>query len=210
MSNSLTGGSHIFISLSQTTRLLKLRRNVVKLSLYQHFTKTLIFSVLGKLDFCVQLYTVWDIQYCSLLCFISISISILSILFSLYNIPCMDNQTIQVCGLSVSEYLSLHLLMIVILWEKVLWLSVWVWYAFLVCQGWRDLWVDDAFWRLLFSTILLVIMVLLRPSVNSQRLEEWIEYDRYRKCCIREGFHIIKASKVADQSQFRVGCQCSK
>lgn len=36
-------------------------------------------------------------------------------------------------------------------------------------QGWRDLWVDDAFWRLLFSTILLVIMVLLRPSANSQR-----------------------------------------
>ncbi|XP_023267877.1 transmembrane protein 87A-like, partial [Seriola lalandi dorsalis] len=35
--------------------------------------------------------------------------------------------------------------------------------------GWRDLWVDDAFWRLLFSTILLVIMVLLRPSANSQR-----------------------------------------
>ena len=29
--------------------------------------------------------------------------------------------------------------------------------------------MDDAFWRLLFSTILLVIMVLLRPSANSQR-----------------------------------------
>ena len=40
-----------------------------------------------------------------------------------------------------------------------------------VLQGWRDLWVDDAFWRLLFSTILLVIMVLLRPSANSQRSE---------------------------------------
>lgn len=40
--------SHIFISLSQTTRLLKLRRNVVKLSLYQHFTNTLIFSVVGE------------------------------------------------------------------------------------------------------------------------------------------------------------------
>lgn len=41
----------------------------------------------------------------------------------------------------------------------------------LFTQGWRDLWVDDAFWRLLFSTILLVIMVLLRPSANSQRSE---------------------------------------
>lgn len=39
---------HIFISLSQTTRLLKLRRNVAKLSLYQHFTNTLIFSVVGE------------------------------------------------------------------------------------------------------------------------------------------------------------------
>ena len=39
---------HIFISLSQTTRLLKLRRNIVKLSLYQHFTNTLIFSVVGE------------------------------------------------------------------------------------------------------------------------------------------------------------------
>lgn len=34
---------------------------------------------------------------------------------------------------------------------------------------WRDLWVDEAFWHLLFSTILLVIMVLWRPSQNNQR-----------------------------------------
>ena len=44
-------------------------------------------------------------------------------------------------------------------------------------QGWRDLWVDDAFWRLLFSTILLVIMVLLRPSANSQ----WSGVNRKRR-----------------------------
>ncbi|XP_060735866.1 transmembrane protein 87A-like isoform X2 [Tachysurus vachellii] len=91
----------IFISLSQTTQLLKLRRNVVKLSLYQHFTKTLIFSVLASL-----IFLVWTTRQ----------------------------------------------------------------FKFVDCQsGWRDLWVDDAFWRLLFSTILLVIMVLLRPSINSQR-----------------------------------------
>ncbi|XP_027028652.2 transmembrane protein 87A-like isoform X2 [Tachysurus fulvidraco] len=91
----------IFISLSQTTRLLKLRRNVVKLSLYQHFTKTLIFSVLASI-----IFLVWTTKQ----------------------------------------------------------------FKFVDCQsGWRDLWVDDAFWRLLFSTILLVIMVLLRPSINSQR-----------------------------------------
>ena len=36
------------MSLVQTTRTLKIRRNVVKLSLYRHFTNTLIFAVLGK------------------------------------------------------------------------------------------------------------------------------------------------------------------
>lgn len=91
----------VFISLSQTTRLLKLRRNVVKLSLYQHFTNTLIFSVLASV-----IFIIWTTRQ----------------------------------------------------------------FKLVKCQsGWRDMWVDDAFWRLLFSTILLVIMVLLRPSVNSQR-----------------------------------------
>ena len=36
------------MSLVQTTRTLRIRRNVVKLSLYRHFTNTLIFAVLGK------------------------------------------------------------------------------------------------------------------------------------------------------------------
>ncbi|XP_078145604.1 transmembrane protein 87A-like [Centroberyx gerrardi] len=91
----------IFISLSQTTRLLKLRRNVVKLSLYQHFTNTLIFSVVASIIFIIWTTKVFKLVECQ--------------------------------------------------------------------TGWRDLWVDEAFWRLLFSTILLVIMVLLRPSANSQR-----------------------------------------
>ncbi|CAL8289001.1 unnamed protein product [Gadus morhua 'NCC'] len=96
-----SSSSHIFISLSQTTRLLKLRRNVVKLSLYQHFTNTLIFSVVASIIFIIWTTKVFKMVECQ--------------------------------------------------------------------TGWRDLWVDDAFWRLLFSTILLVIMVLLRPSANSQR-----------------------------------------
>ncbi|KAK1158937.1 transmembrane protein 87A-like isoform X1 [Acipenser oxyrinchus oxyrinchus] len=91
---------HIFISLSQTIRLLKMRRNVVKLSLYQHFTNTLIFSVLASIIFIIWTTKVFKLVDCQ--------------------------------------------------------------------SGWRDLWVDDAFWRLLFSTILLVIMVLLRPSANNQ------------------------------------------
>lgn len=32
-----------------------------------------------------------------------------------------------------------------------------------------ELWVDDAFWRFLFSIVLLVIMFLWRPSANNQR-----------------------------------------
>ena len=34
---------------------------------------------------------------------------------------------------------------------------------------WRDLWIDEAFWHLLFSVILLVIMILWTPSKNNQR-----------------------------------------
>lgn len=37
----------VFSSLVQTTRILRLRRNLVKLNLYKQFTNTLIFAVLG-------------------------------------------------------------------------------------------------------------------------------------------------------------------
>ncbi len=36
-------------------------------------------------------------------------------------------------------------------------------------QDWKELWVDDAFWHLLFSTMLAVIMFLWRPTNNNQR-----------------------------------------
>ncbi|XP_061105613.1 transmembrane protein 87A-like [Conger conger] len=120
----------IFISLSQTTRLLKLRRNVVKLSLYQHFTNTLIFSVLASIVFII-----WTTKVFKL----------------------VDCQT-----------------------------------------GWRDLWVDDAFWRLLFSTILLVIMVLLRPSANSQRfshsplIDDDEDDDEVKEPMLNEAFEGMK------------------
>ncbi|XP_063060977.1 transmembrane protein 87A-like isoform X2 [Engraulis encrasicolus] len=91
----------IFISLAQTMKLLRLRRNVVKLSLYRHFTNTLIFAVIASV-----IFIVW----------------------------------------------STHT------------------FKFSKCQSdWRELWIDDAFWRFLFSTILLVIMFLWRPSANNQR-----------------------------------------
>ncbi|XP_067318930.1 transmembrane protein 87A isoform X1 [Anolis sagrei] len=43
----------IFISLTQTMKLLKLRRNVVKLSLYRHFTSTLILAIAASVIFII-------------------------------------------------------------------------------------------------------------------------------------------------------------
>ncbi|KAA8579226.1 hypothetical protein FQN60_007167 [Etheostoma spectabile] len=115
---------YIFISLSQTTRLLKLRRNVVKLSLYQHFTNTLIFSVVASIIFIIWTTKVFKLVGCQ--------------------------------------------------------------------TGWRDLWVDDAFWRLLFSTILLVIMVLLRPSANNQRATKHDEEEEAKEPMLNEAFEGMK------------------
>ncbi|XP_047458991.1 transmembrane protein 87A isoform X1 [Mugil cephalus] len=91
----------IFVSLAQTIKTLKLRRNPIKLSLYRHFTNTLIFAVIASVIF--MGWTVKKFQLTS-------------------------------------------------------------------CQSdWVEVWVKDAFWRFLFSVILLVIMFLWRPSANNQR-----------------------------------------
>ncbi|XP_053189611.1 transmembrane protein 87A [Scomber japonicus] len=92
-----------FISfhLAQTIKTLKLRRNPVKLSLYRHFTNTLIFAVIASIIF---------------------------------------------MGWTAKKFRLAD------------------------CQSdWIELWVEDAFWRFLFSVILLVIMFLWRPSANNQR-----------------------------------------
>ncbi|KAM4600000.1 transmembrane protein 87A isoform 3-T3 [Fundulus diaphanus] len=92
-----------FISfhLAQTIKTLKLRRNPVKLSLYRHFTNTLIFAVIASV-----IFMAWSAK-------------------------------------------KLHLA---------------------DCQSdWIEVWVEDAFWRFLFSFVLLVIMFLWRPSANNQR-----------------------------------------
>uniref|UniRef100_A0A8D0DRI4 GOST seven transmembrane domain-containing protein n=1 Tax=Salvator merianae TaxID=96440 RepID=A0A8D0DRI4_SALMN len=89
------------VCLVQTMKLLKLRRNLVKLSLYRHFTNTLIFAVIASV-----IFIIWTTKT--------------------FRLP--------------------------------------------TCQSdWRELWIDDAFWRFLFSIILLVIMFLWRPSTNNQR-----------------------------------------
>ncbi|KAL7873219.1 hypothetical protein AOLI_G00122900 [Acnodon oligacanthus] len=138
--------------LSHTTRLLKLRRNVVKLSLYQHFTNTLIFSVLASI-----IFIIWTTKQ----------------------------------------------------------------FKFVDCQlAWREMWVDDAFWRLLFSTILLVIMVLLRPSVNSQRFshsplidEDVDEDDDAKEPMLNEAFEGMKmrgAKSETHNSQKPLGKESSQ
>eukprot|EP00795_Rhopilema_esculentum_P013837 gene13837-4775_t len=37
------------------------------------------------------------------------------------------------------------------------------------CTDWTEVWLDDAFWPFLFSLVLLVIMILWRPTNNNQR-----------------------------------------
>ncbi|XP_005993602.1 transmembrane protein 87A [Latimeria chalumnae] len=91
----------IFVSLAQTIKTLKLRKNAVKLSLYRHFTNTLIFAIIASI-----IFMMWTTKK----------------------------------------------------------------FRLAECQSdWMELWVDDAFWRFLFSVILLVIMFLWRPSANNQR-----------------------------------------
>ncbi|KAM5337328.1 transmembrane protein 87A isoform 4-T4 [Glossophaga mutica] len=119
----------ISFSLTQTMKLLKLRRNIVKLSLYRHFTNTLILAVAASIVF--------------------------------------------------------------IIWTTMK-------FRMVTCQSdWRELWVDDAIWRLLFSMILFVIMVLWRPSANNQRfafspLSEEEEEDEQKEPMLKESFEGMK------------------
>ncbi|NXT17385.1 TM87A protein, partial [Syrrhaptes paradoxus] len=113
------------VVLTQTMKLLKLRRNVVKLSLYRHFTNTLILAVAASIVF--------------------------------------------------------------IIWTTMK-------FRLVDCQSdWQELWVDDAIWRLLFSMILFVIMILWRPSANNQRfafspLSEEEDDDEQKEPMLKESF----------------------
>lgn len=91
----------IFSNLVQTMRTLRLRRNLVKLSLYKHFSNALYFSVIASCCFMVYAIRFHTLANC--------------------------------------------------------------------LTDWKDLWVDEAYWHILFSIILLVIMVLWRPTNNNQR-----------------------------------------
>jgi Lung seven transmembrane receptor len=94
----------------------------VKLTLYRHFTNTLIFSVIA------------------------------SAIFMLYSI----RNRLELC-LTVSFYhFQTHIALTAIFLMKF--------------QDWKNLWIDEAYWHLLFSVLLLVIMILWRPTNNNQRL----------------------------------------
>ncbi|CAF0996183.1 unnamed protein product [Rotaria sordida] len=90
----------IFTGLVETTRILYLKKNIIQLNVYQHFTHTIIFAIIGSV-----LFMIWSLKS----------------------------------------------------------------YVFTTCiTNWREFWFDDAFWHILVSLILLVIMFLFRPSNNNQ------------------------------------------
>ncbi|RVE40701.1 hypothetical protein evm_014649 [Chilo suppressalis] len=91
----------VFVSLAHTMRTLQLRRNTIKLSLYRHFTNTLIFAVIS------------------------------SVVFMLY---------------SIKSYRASDCI-----------------------KEWKEVWMDEAYWHILFASVLTVIMVLWRPTNNNQR-----------------------------------------
>ncbi|KAK6101616.1 Lung seven transmembrane receptor family protein [Brugia pahangi] len=91
----------IFTSLISTMRVLKMRRNMVKLSVYRHFTNALCFS------------------------------AFISIIFMCWTIYIHNMQRCLV--------------------------------------DWKEYWIDTAFWHIQFCCILVVIMILWRPSRNNQR-----------------------------------------
>ncbi|VDK55949.1 unnamed protein product [Anisakis simplex] len=91
----------IFTSLISTMRVLRLRRNEIKLSVYRHFTNTLCFAVMVSAVFMIWTIYMHNLQHCLV--------------------------------------------------------------------DWKEYWIDTAFWHVLFCSILVVIMVLWRPSQNNQR-----------------------------------------
>ena len=114
----------ILCNLQQTMRTLKLRRNIPKLSLYRHFTNTLIFSVIGRL---------------------------------------FNNLFGFVATIKINTFYIFVASVVFMAWSLKR-------HRFVDClKAWQELWLDEGFWHMLFSFILLVIIILWRPSKNSQR-----------------------------------------
>lgn len=93
----------IFTSLVGVRRALRLRKNYVKLSMYNHFAYTLIFAILVALAFLLWMFV--EVNFPRHLCL----------------------------------------------------------------EDWQEVWLRDCFWHFLFCFILVVIMIIWRPSANSSR-----------------------------------------
>ena len=81
-----------------------------------------------------------------------------------------------------------------------------------VClQNWRELWLDDAFWHILFTFILIVIMILWRPSTNPERLFYAVVYEEddfdEPEQGPNENFGDIKMRKVDNESKGTLATQ---
>ena len=81
-----------------------------------------------------------------------------------------------------------------------------------VClQNWKELWLDDAFWHILFTFILIVIMILWRPSTNPERLYYAVVYDEEDDFEPEQGpnenFGDIKMRKVDSESKGTLAAQ---
>ncbi|XP_071511903.1 transmembrane protein 87A-like [Diadema antillarum] len=123
----------IFRSLVDTSRTLRLRRNVVKLWLYRHFTNALIFCVVAAL-----IFLIWSVK-----------------------MHRMNN----------------------------------------CVHKWNELWLDDAYWHILFCVILFVIMILLRPTANNQRyaysvLSDAVDDDDSKEPMMNDAFESVKMRNV--------------
>ncbi|XP_041468508.1 transmembrane protein 87A-like isoform X3 [Lytechinus variegatus] len=123
----------IFRSLVDTSRTLRLRRNLVKLWLYRHFTNALIFCVVAAVVFLV-----WSLKAHRMT-------------------KCVKN--------------------------------------------WNEIWVDDAYWHILFCVILIVIMILFRPTANNQRyaysvLSDAVDDDESKEPMMNDAFENVKMRNV--------------
>ena len=65
-----------------------------------------------------------------------------------------------------------------------------------LAQDWKQLWVDEAFWHMLFVVLLLIIMLLWRPTANNQR---WLAYH-----CRTSGRHPLVFTTVGSFSCYHV------
>ncbi|XP_033100534.1 transmembrane protein 87A-like isoform X4 [Anneissia japonica] len=123
----------IFTNLVDTTRTLRLRRNVVKLWLYRHFTNALIFCIIAAV-----IFIAWSTKQHKL-------------------------------ALCVSK--------------------------------WNEIWLDDAYWHILFYIVLVVIIILWRPTANNQRyaysaLTDAVEDEESKEPMIPESFEGMKMRNV--------------